>query len=110
MSQMHELDKFGTIYHKYDGEVSKLYDSRLILKDIVEKATVLENYFYYETGINTVFCLIGHKAVFRKFLKKNYLRITGNRKIKVGAQLLSNYVSVCPVLLFGHTYEIGRRC
>jgi len=33
---MHDLDKFGTIYHKYDGEVSKLSGSRLILKGVVE--------------------------------------------------------------------------
>jgi hypothetical protein len=32
---MHELDKFGTIYHKYDGEVSKLSGSQLILKGVV---------------------------------------------------------------------------
>lgn len=35
-SEMHDLDKFGTVYHKYDGEVSKLSGSRLILKDVVE--------------------------------------------------------------------------
>lgn len=42
---MHNLDKFGTIYYKYDGEVSKLCGSRLILKGDVEWAMILENYF-----------------------------------------------------------------